>query len=632
MSQGRNSEESWWKRLPGLFGYMDRVNDTLTRKATVSSRIEPRTRKEDFADALSFEVFDPLWTLTRQWQFGRFKANDSGSIVTAKVSTTRTPLSSVVRGGRTFPYSTDTPLEYEVEKLDRAITPYIRVSSATRFKKMLENHFRTDSPKIGFYLEVLLSDYPFVSFVPPIEDADRDIEILKKEENKTLQKFSACFERRIFDGFSLYRNVDLFSKRYPELSVLLERYSTWFRKMYLPNDSETSCWNERSLGYDVEVNANGINYKAESYDSNTLSWYSFDGEEDNRERGSAKIEKMLSYLPSPAEIPGAPKRRLWEFEYGKVRFGENSGKDHAMLANSVIMQYTSMYSNDWMITPLESETGTILDVKGIIVIDTFGDRIFINTTPEESDNRTPEVEFSDRWGVFRTTKQHAYDTDDFSSCKGLLFPPTILRGDMSNPLEEVEFLRDEMANMVWGVETKINDGCGGTMDGRGLSEAILSVVDAKKDSDIGVGTEQEAEYYYLLQNRVPINWIPFLPMKIPGELRDIQLRRAKMPIFFNGKYQPVRPSTELLACKYSKNTNGLQSERVVPFIINEEEILGYGTTVSLRAQRTRWFFGKSFLWTGFSRKISSYQANSGLMFDELIRREDDKPIQFEELK
>ena len=37
MSQGRNSEESWWKRLPGLFGYMDRVNDTLPRKATESN-------------------------------------------------------------------------------------------------------------------------------------------------------------------------------------------------------------------------------------------------------------------------------------------------------------------------------------------------------------------------------------------------------------------------------------------------------------------------------------------------------------------------------------------------------------------------------------------------------------------
>lgn len=32
MSQGRNSEESWWKRLPGLFGYMDRVNDPSREK------------------------------------------------------------------------------------------------------------------------------------------------------------------------------------------------------------------------------------------------------------------------------------------------------------------------------------------------------------------------------------------------------------------------------------------------------------------------------------------------------------------------------------------------------------------------------------------------------------------------
>ncbi|SJZ86850.1 hypothetical protein [Porphyromonas crevioricanis] len=631
MPSSRNNESSWLVRKFGLSGYLDEVNKALPRNAVVSSRIEPRTRKEDFADALSFEVFDPLWTLTRQWQFGRFKANDSGSIVTTKISTVRTPLSNIVRGGEVFPYSTDTPLEYEVEKLDRRITPYIRVSSATHFKKMLENHFGADQSKIDFYLGELLSNYPLATFIPPVKDADRDIETLKREANKTLVKFSACFEKRIFDGYTLYRDANLFYEQHPELETLLKKYSTWFRKMYLPNDLETSCWNERTLGYDVEVKGNGTDYKAESYDSDTLSWYSFDGEE-KRESDGVGIEKMLSYLPTPADIPGAPKRRLWEFEYGKVRFGENTGKDYSMLANSVIMQYTSMYSNDWLLTPLESETGTILDVKGIIVTDTFGDRIFINTTPEESDNHAPEVEFSDRWGLFRTTKLHAYDTNDFSSCKGLLFPPTILRSDMSDPLEEIEFLRDEMANMVWGVETKINDGCGGTMDGGGLSDTVLSVIDARKDPDIDVGEEQDAEYYYLLQNRVPINWIPFLPMKIQGELRDIQLRRSKMPIFFNGKYQPVRPSTELLACRYSKNADGSQSRKIIPFVINEEEILGYGTTLSLKTQRARWFFGDSFLWTGISRKISNYQANSGLMFDELVRREDDKAIQFKEMK
>lgn len=620
-----------WQTVPDASRYLEAVNDALPRDTEVSSRIEPRTRKEDFADALSFEVFDPLWTLTRQWQFGRFKANDCGSIITAKVATTRTPLSGVVRGGKTLPYSTETPLEYEVEKLNRRITPYIRVSSATRFKKMLINHFPSDRAKVDVLLRALLQAYPLDPFIPSVEEADRDIEILKLEQNKTLEKFGSCFATRIFDGFKLYEQADSFSRRHPELKALIEKYAAWFRKMYLPNGSEASCWNGRSLGYDVEVTGKETVYKAESYDSDTLSWYSFDGEA-GTDGGGATVEKMLSYLPTPADIPGAPKRRLWEFEYGKVRFGENTGKNHALLANSVVMQYTSMYSNDWMVTPLESETGTILDVKGIVLTDTFGDRIFIDTTPEESDNHAPEVEFSDRWGLFRTTKLHAYDFDDFSSCKGLLFPPTVPRCDMGDPLEEVEFLRDEMANMVWAVETKIPDGCGGTLDGRALSDAVLAVVDSEKDTDIGVGDEREAEFYYLLQNRVPVNWIPFLPMKMRGALRDIQLRRSRMPLFFNGKYRPVRPSTELLALTYVKHADGSLSDKVVPYVINEEEILGYGITLALKPQRTRWFHGSSFLWVGVSRRISDYQANSGLMFDELIRKEDEKVIQLNPLK
>ena len=37
----------------------------------------------------------------------------------------------------------------------------------------------------------------------------------------------------------------------------------------------------------------------------------------------------------------------------------------------------------------------------------------------------------------------------------------------------------------------------------------------------------------------------------------------------------------------------------------------------MTAQRTRWTGGRSYLWRGYTKKISGYQANSGLMFDEL---------------
>ena len=46
--------------------------------AQLIKRYEPRARKKDYAQALSFEAHDPMWMLTRQWPFGRFKGDDCG--------------------------------------------------------------------------------------------------------------------------------------------------------------------------------------------------------------------------------------------------------------------------------------------------------------------------------------------------------------------------------------------------------------------------------------------------------------------------------------------------------------------------------------------------------------------------
>ena len=43
--------------------------------------------------------------------------------------------------------------------------------------------------------------------------------------------------------------------------------------------------------------------------------------------------------------------------------------------------------------------------------------------------------------------------------------------------------------------------------------------------------------------------------------------------------------------------------------------------MTLSTQRTRWTGGKTYLWRGYAKKISGYQANSGLMFDELQKIE-----------
>jgi len=620
--------------------YLKMVDDGGMWESDIYKRIEPRTRKADFATALSFEVFDPLWMLTRQWQFGRFKGNDCGSIVTAKVKVSRRRLDSLYLNRNMEEkkaYSTDTPLEYDVEKQNRAITPFVLIESALHFKKLAEGKLFTrgqaiDSASRDAFMKKLMEEFPLDPFIPFVEEADKTIETLKKEQNANLKRFYAAYGRRIFDGYKLYVSslpeiTGLFrfdAKLQALLTELIKEYKTWFSRKYLPlGNKGDNCWNEQKLAYEAAMGENGNVYEAEDYHTGKLSWYSFDGAGEFSQSGK-KEEKMLSYLPAIADFPGAPNRRLWEFEDVLVQFGHHANSDFSLLANAVVMQYVSMYGNDWLITPLEAEAGTILDVEGVIITDTFGDRIFIGLTAEEADNRPANIAFTDRWNLFGTTKAKAYENNDFRSQGGLLFPPTLPRCEESNPVEEVQFLRDEMANMLWGVETVIDDGCDGVWEGKTFSDAVLSVVDAQK----GDAPEQgdDYEYSFLVQNRVPINWIPFVPQKIPGEMRDIRFRRGKMPVFFNGKYNSVRPSTELL--KVRKDEDG----RVIPRYINEEEITGYDVKLVLTAQRTRWFYGKSFTWSGFKKVISMYQANSGLMFDELIEKESNKTITLREEK
>ena len=79
------------------YEFFSRFSDT-DAKIVLSSRIEPSTQDAKYGRALSFEVYDPLWILARQWQYGRFKGNDCGSIVTAKIRTEKKRLKTVKYG------------------------------------------------------------------------------------------------------------------------------------------------------------------------------------------------------------------------------------------------------------------------------------------------------------------------------------------------------------------------------------------------------------------------------------------------------------------------------------------------------------------------------------------------------
>jgi hypothetical protein len=183
-------------------------------------------------------------------------------------------------------------------------------------------------------------------------------------------------------------------------------------------------------------------------------------------------------------------------------------------------------------------------------------------------------------------------------------------------MEKVFLIRDEMANMVWGIETVIPLAHGETGSGSAsasqLRNYLQGLVDKKKvnlPDPVENDDDTRAKIRYEIMNEVPENWIPFIPVHVEGSTRSIQLQRAAMPRTLKGdKEMPekVRPRTTLLA-------EGLASNQ--PYYIFEEEVPRSGIEVSQSYQRTRWKNGQVIVWYGAHKTTGRGEGRSGLSFD-----------------
>ena len=120
-------------------------------------------------------------------------------------------------------------------------------------------------------------------------------------------------------------------------------------------------------------------------------------------------------------------------------------------------------------------------------------------------------------------------------------------------------------------------------------------------------------FKYTLENTVPENWIPFVPVHVPNnKQRSIRLQRGSMPRWFMNEYAAVRPNTKLMR-------QGINELDVVtaPFFVNEEEVPRAGCKVNTTFQRTRWYNGKVIDWVGKKKKLGRGEGSSGLQFDYL---------------
>lgn len=121
----------------------------------------------------------------------------------------------------------------------------------------------------------------------------------------------------------------------------------------------------------------------------------------------------------------------------------------------------------------------------------------------------------------------------------------------------------------------------------------------------------------MLMTPVAEHWIPFIPVHVPGDNRQIQLQRAAMPRLMEGAegVPPAKivPRTRLLR-------EGLDTVPATPYFVAEEEIERAGTVVETRWQRCRWRRGRVVTWLSHSRTSGRGELSSGLSFDALVPR------------
>jgi hypothetical protein len=572
------------------------------------NRLEGSPRTLDFTRCLRAEVRDPLWLLTRQWQFGEFQGEDAASCVTSRIAYQHEAIDRLAfREGNAFEFEfAEMPLETRVEREGIPLTvekPGGEIFSDVLFAVQWGKQFLRLLRAAG-----LQAHYPSYLTKYPIRVLPDRLDVNGPTgQDPDAEQIRAAVGSRIADGVAIAREVangkhDLWLATLGEGDELqLQQIAADFaadcfkkfkRLFTQPDDATDSAWLKNRLEYQFSVGGQPLAKEeqtvlfAEQYHQGHLDWYSFDSVSDRKSVRDPEpepvpiTEKVESFLPANVRFKGQPQPRFWEMEETQTDFGKietsTTGLLHMMLA-----EFGLIYSNDWFMLPHPMPINTVCEIRGILVDDTFGRHTFIRPA-----GRGRESAWQ-RWAMFHLTERGRVTPD----ANRFYLVPAVGKVLESEPLERVNFMRDEMANMVWGVENIIPSQIGKGMSGYETSPTA-------EPPPPRTITDEKVKIRYVLGTTVPKNWIPFIAVHAEGSVSEVRLQRARM---VGG--EPPR--------------GWILREPLSPYFVEEEEVPRTGVYVDRSWQRARWIGGRTFIWVGRRKTAGRGEGWSQLVFDQI---------------
>lgn len=567
---------------------------------TTWTRLEPLPKSSDLLAGLRAEIADPLWLIARQRQFGELRGENAGYPIqaqliaeTARISRYHPGLPGANAAQVAFDHTDSSlPLETIVEQEPVWSLPgdgRLRVDAGLHFLRILRRH-RAGGLKARYVTHYAIRDQDIVG-----DDIDAD-ELRRGAVGRVPDGYRLGQDLRQERGNSsqltnLPPQPSVPGNNRDKVLAAANDFLTWWEQLLVEQAGSNGAWKpnrlEHSFAVQAEMPAGRVVLVADEYRGGRLDWYHFRAETrsdlGSPQRSAAAEHTVRTVIPTPVSYGGMPADRFWEIEDASVRFGALA-TGRTDLARLLLSEFAITYGNDWFVIPIDLPVGSICDVASLRVLDTFGEETLVEPARNLG---------TSSWTMFSLSAPNAPQR-----VQNLMFvPPVLFETLESNPLEEVAFFRDEIANVVWGVERVVMSGAGTVIDRYEEHQRALAAGESQR-VPVEIG---DAELIYRLQSYVPDHWHPLVPV---GR-RGLQLERRPIIRFApNGTQTVVEPKGRVLRA-------------ATPLRVENEEISRGGATVTLQFQLARWMDGRTIVWLGRRKEMGRGEGSSGLRFDSV---------------
>jgi hypothetical protein len=557
-------------------------------------RLEATTIGADLYEGQEARIADPLWMLGRQWQVGELTGEDAASPILLEALVGHVPLTAL----RTGPASAGgpvvsrrargLPLETAVEREDVRDGPAaVRLAAEAGLQLWRALATAGAPPALAAAIQKRF----------PLQlPADDGLDPLGRLELELLA-------RRSFDARPLIAELAGGSARSSlpgagaaEVKTALDAWAGWYSELFSEPPPDAGAWDPQHLEYDFQVAAGlsggEVQLEAAEYAGGHLDWHAFDvarGAPDLGARGTPQ-PRELRVVPTPARYAGQAASRWWQLEDPGVSFGDLATAPED-LARAVVGGFGMLFGDEWFLVPCRLPSGVLVRAEEVAVLDDFGERTHVRSTAElDGPGRV--------WRFFELTGDDSADGAKLAdrTCPWLLLPPVLAGVTESAPIEEVVFRRDEVANLAWAAELRIESAAGRVVDRAARSRAAAEPPPEPPPN----------AWLYRLATSVPDYQVPLVPVESTAD-DALYLQRGRLEVAAAGDEVTTRGAL------------GRILEPESQLLIHDQEVPQGGVRVTRSWQLARQADGGLVLWVGRRKRPAQPQRSPGLLFDEILQ-------------